>query len=185
MCLSCVVTLTAFQWVSFVMYVWDICWEKNGHRTLMISTGVQRRCRLLMMYEVRRSVHQRAGRLLLHPETPPSLPCCLCHLPKWGSITLSPPPPPLHITASPLTLFTCALFLDVYWSPFFLFLFLDHGFIDNWSCFFVLFFLTRWPTLTFYSRKYLLRLINWFQDCWMVVEEKVQHTIKMIRSENI
>ncbi len=100
--LSCVVTLAAFHCVRFLMYVRDTWGEKNDHPTQMISTGVQRRCRPLMMYEMRRGVHQRAERLLLHAETPSSLPLslslsvslspCLCHLPKWGSITLPSPP---------------------------------------------------------------------------------------------
>lgn len=56
--------------------MWDAQREKNGHRARLTSTGIRRRCRLLMMYEVRGGVHQPAGRLLLHPRI--RLP--LCHL---------------------------------------------------------------------------------------------------------
>lgn len=104
--------------------------EKNGHRTRMISTGVQRCCRLLMMYEVRRSVHQPAGRLL-HPETPLSL---------AASVT-SPsedPSPSLH----PNLLYTSQwLFSDTFHLcclsgclliPLFLFLLLDQGLRGYW-----------------------------------------------------
>lgn len=79
LCLLYVVTSAACNWLSITIRVRHLKIEKRP------STGVQRCCRLLMMYEMRRSVHQRGGRLLLHPETPLSL-----------SVTREDPSPTLH-----------------------------------------------------------------------------------------
>lgn len=55
---------------SLLLAQWESEILKGRKTAIELRWYRQRRCRLPMMYEVRRSVHQRAGRLLLHPETP-------------------------------------------------------------------------------------------------------------------
>lgn len=106
--LPCVITLATLSPAQLRNVMCNILkWRKIAIESQIISTGVQRRCRRLMMYEVRRSVHQRAGRLLLHPETPLSL----CQLPEWRSITPLSSPISTHHHGSSQSLH-CVL--DVY-----------------------------------------------------------------------
>lgn len=95
--------------------------EKRPSESDDIDSESGGRCRLLMMYEVKRSVHQRAGRLLLHPETPRAL-----------SPPVSPPRVRIHHPLSALassthhtgylqthfTMLSCWMFIDPsFFSP--------------------------------------------------------------------